>query len=1237
MPACITASTTILSHCHEHAHGLAAGGMAYALAFAVFLAGVCCSTPQAKAAEANETTQAYESMVLGLPGVTRYYTFEETTAEKPEAASRVGKGETLRYGGPDALEVVEGRTPGRTAVRLDRGWMEGPAVPVDRAVSVAVWFRKHGQGGELGNGQTNGMILAQGDGYWSGLRLYGNYPQHDLLFQLGRPQPANAITAQSTEPATDGTWHLVVATWDGSRMRVYLNGLLLGTQQYDGVYTVPSGGRLRIGFAGAGVGSLRLDVDEAVFFNRALEPTEVLQFAVGDAEVPEAVVEQYAAATDAMDQGDWLAAEGAFVRLTETVASADTTTERACYGVAALGRAAALWRTERRRDAVAAYAVILDHPEVSESARAIAVRRCLYTERGAFDAVASAKAYRQLLALADLPEQDRLETRLSLAERLLRDGKGTAAREQFELAAADPTVSEARRWDIRLQAANSRMVEGQFEAAAAAFRSLADAAGCPIELQGIALLSVGHALSLKPDHEAARIAFLHAADSEGLLPHHRVEATERAEEMRRLAAGMPACDPMATRIRVTAPPTPDIVLYVATDGNDTQPGTADKPLATLVGARDAIRQLRAKAGGQIPPGGVAVLVAGGRYRVDATLELTEEDSGTAESPIIYRAVEGQQPRFVGGVELGNLKPVTDPSVLTRLPEAARGKVRQIDLKAQGVADLGQIVPRGYGFAGYPGHPWVDLYLDGRPMQLARWPNQGFVKTGPVHRGQFHTDEAGQPGAFEYRDARPERWTQTDDVWLYGYWGHLWAGRSVRVARIEPKKRLLHIEHRSNYGYREDMPYYYFNVLEELDEPGEWRLDRKSGIAYAWPREDTEEPIVEFPLLAKPLVEMKGVSHVTLRGLCFELGRTEGLVMTGGKNNLLAGCTFRRFGTNALVVQGGSGHGILGCDLATLGAGGIRISGGDAKTLTPSGHFVENCHVRDFSRIDRVYAPAVLLEGVGGRIVHNLFHDSPHHAMRVEGFEHTIEWNEIHSVVYEADDQSGIDIYGNPTYRGIAIRNNFWHHIGSGHDVAGQSGIRLDDFISSVLITGNVFYRAAGGRFGAIQIHGGKDNITENNLLIDCKYALSFSPWGEKRWEEKLAGRMEYVAKTSGIDISSPPLSTRYPDLATMAENADRNFTWRNAAVDCGAFAIRDRSVNQWLDNVVFASDPGFVDVAKRDFRLPAESPLYRRFGFRPIPFEQIGLYEDPHRATWPVKHDVTPHFVDESPSAAPRE
>jgi len=176
---------------------------------------------------------------------------------------------------------------------------------------------------------------------------------------------------------------------------------------------------------------------------------------------------------------------------------------------------------------------------------------------------------------------------------------------------------------------------------------------------------------------------------------------------------------------------------------------------------------------------------------------------------------------------------------------------------------------------------------------------------------------------------------------------------------------------------------------------------------------------------------------------------------------------------------------------------LRTAGGDRKTLTPGGHFIENCHIYDFTRIDRVYAPAVHLDGVGNRIAHNLMHDSPHHAMRVEGYEHAIEWNEIHSVVYESDDQAGIDMFGNPAVRGNVIRHNFWHHIGSGHNVAGQAGIRLDDYISGVLVYGNVFYRCAGGASVPFRSTAARTIWVDNNLFVGLQVRPELSRPGRR--------------------------------------------------------------------------------------------------------------------------------------------
>ena len=96
---------------------------------------------------------------------------------------------------------------------------------------------------------------------------------------------------------------------------------------------------------------------------------------------------------------------------------------------------------------------------------------------------------------------------------------------------------------------------------------------------------------------------------------------------------------------------------------------------------------------------------------------------------------------------------------------------QLDLGAAGVTDYGALGPRGFGLSGYPAHPWVDLYVDGKPMQLARWPNDGFVRVGKVHQGQAQSDGGGA-AQFEYEDDRPGRWAGADDVWMFGYWVHL---------------------------------------------------------------------------------------------------------------------------------------------------------------------------------------------------------------------------------------------------------------------------------------------------------------------------------------------------------------------------------------------------------------------------------------------------------------------------------
>ncbi|NOZ19504.1 MAG: hypothetical protein GXP25_00285 [Planctomycetes bacterium] len=1156
------------------------------------------------------------------PDILRYYTFQTISAEKPVAPSVAGEAEPLTYvPRGEALQVVEGRWPGKKAVRLDKGCFEAkPFAVKGKTFTVECWFRKHGQGAELGNGRTNGMIFAQGTGYWDGLRVFTSYPAKDLRFAIGRPKPKNSIGFTARDSVPDGVWHHLAATWDGKEMRLYLNGLLLDAAEYDGDYT--PGGPFRIGFANAGIGSIKMDVDEVAIYKRALSATDILGNACLEAGMPKVAQEGFQKATEAVAKKEWEAAGTAYREIVDT-RSMDPTLR----ALARLGLARMLQKQKRATAAAVQYTKLFEDTSAPERFRQSALRKCAHFERGIANPIASRAVYEQLLTLPDLTEQNRIGIRLNLAECCLREKDGAGARKQYEALLKMTGLSDSQRWNIRLQMAHTHRVAGEYPSARSAYEKIAIAKEFPAELRSYALLCAASTYVLQKDYPGAIKAFGKVCALKDAPKHHIWEAKDRIAELKRIQKGLPARDPAATRVKVPALPKPAIVFHVATNGSDKNPGTLDRPFATLDRARDAIREKKKE--GALPAGGATVYVRGGRHKVTKTFELTEADSGTEKAPVVYRAYASEKPVFFGGVRVRNFERVTDKAILARLPEQARGKVWQTDLKAQGVTDLGEIKQRGYGFARYPCNPWMDLYFDGKPMQLARWPNKGFVEIGKVHVGEYVPRQRNKkPGVFEYDGDRPARWTQAKDIWMFGLWGHLWAGLYLKAASIDPAKHLITTAQPSPAGFRQGYPYYVFNLLEEIDQPGEWYLDRGTGVLYFYPPRDPNTAVVELPIFSAPFVTMKNVSHVTLRGLMFDLARADGAAIIGGKQNLIAGCTFRRLGGNGVIIDGGTGHGVLSCDIYCVGACGMRVKGGERKTLTPGGHFIENNHVHDFSRIDRAYAPAVHMDGVGNRITHNLFNDSPHHAMRIEGYEHTIDFNEVHSVCYETDDQGGVDMFGNPAYRGNVFRYNFWHHIASTHGKCGNAGIRLDDMISEVLIYGNVFYRCSGGMFGGVQIHGGKDNILDNNLFVECKYAISFSPWGQKRWEERV-DQMKSRVSGEGVDITKPPYSTRYPGLAHMKENADRNSIWRSLVVDCGQFTTRERGVNEMMDNCAFPDDPGFVDPVERDFTLKSDSPVFRRFGFRPIPFDEIGLYKDGLRPTWPVRSGITPHYVKE--------
>ncbi len=276
-------------------------------------------------------------------------------------------------------------------------------------------------------------------------------------------------------------------------------------------------------------------------------------------------------------------------------------------------------------------------------------------------------------------------------------------------------------------------------------------------------------------------------------------------------------------------------------------------------------------------------------------------------------------------------------------------------------------------------------------------------------------------------------------------------------------------------------------MPELDRPGEWYLDRDLSMLYFWPPAPLSAGEVVVSVV-RDLVRLQDVSHVTFRGLLIEAGRGSAFVVKGGDGVRIVACTLATWATGRFESNGGTRHGVVGCDIYQTGQGGIHLEGGDRQTLTPAGHYADNNHIHHIARWDPVYQQGITVFGVGNRATHNLIDNVPHVAIGFTGNDQTIEYNEIHSAVFQSNDAGAI--YTSPpdetwSMRGHKIRYNYLHNI-HGFQDKGCLGVYLDDCFSSADISSNIFYDVA----TPILIGGGRDNVMTNNMFIQCGRAFS---------------------------------------------------------------------------------------------------------------------------------------------------
>ncbi|TWT60450.1 right-handed parallel beta-helix repeat-containing protein [Rubinisphaera italica] len=708
-------------------------------------------------------------------------------------------------------------------------------------------------------------------------------------------------------------------------------------------------------------------------------------------------------------------------------------------------------------------------------------------------------------------------------------------------------------------------------------------------------------------------------------------------------------------------------LYVSADANAESDGSPEQPFKTLNQARDKIRQLRKE--GILKQGeGVTVHVNPGVYSQQSSFELTAQDSGTENGPIVYQAAKGGKVLIQGGISLNaeSFQQITDEAVLSRLDPAVRNKVK--------VCDLSKIISSAFpefktAYRGSPSAPW--LYVDQQPMTLSRWPNISgetdsswaeFSKTIDTGLPRPDSDAPAlkklHPGSFVFEDSRPARWNLEEGVWLHGYWTHDWNDEAIRIDSYDKEKKIIKLAAPHSYGINagtwgaKKRRFFALNTLEELDAPNEWYLDRNHKRLYFYPENELATSEIVLATSTQSLVKVEGTKHVKLIGMDFQYAHANGMLIRNTDHFEVIGCIVANLAGSGISFHGTSGA-IRSCDVFNIGRGGISLNGGDRQSLTPAKNVAENNHIHHYGLFQRTYAPGIGVHGCGQIVRNNSIHDAPHNAVLYSGNEHLFEFNDVYRVVMETGDAGAFYTGRDWTSRGNILRHNFIHDLGGGDaSHVNTMGIYLDDCDSGDTLEGNIFYRA--GR--ALMIGGGRDNPVLNNLVVDCPIGLHIDARGMtwKQWNNPDHPSWMLEEKAERLNYKQAPWSTRYPRLAAIMNENPReplgNPIRNNAFINCSKQVCSfDGNVKKLLDkfeivdNLAVSTNgeaqvsevKGFTDISgskEKPIELGDDSLTARESltlmqawiqiqipTFETIPIENIGLYKDEYRNTLPTQ------------------
>lgn len=624
-------------------------------------------------------------------------------------------------------------------------------------------------------------------------------------------------------------------------------------------------------------------------------------------------------------------------------------------------------------------------------------------------------------------------------------------------------------------------------------------------------------------------------------------------------------------------------IYVSANADaSVADGTELHPYNSIDAAKIALRSV-------VTTGNVEVIIDGGIYYVDNTIEFTSYDSAGDGIQITYKAADGEKVTLSGAkkVDLENVKKVTDIKVLSKVSSEAAEKLVEIDLAAANIPS--EIVDFTAKLThAYSAKP-MGVFLNGKRQNISRWPNEGFktILDGTTKGGADRDGTQSLGGAsvkIEDLDReRAKKWANAENMYVEGYLGNTWHGEWAKVGSVDENTLTVNLDDYTKYGVKANNRIAAVNLIEEIDMPGEWYADADTMKLYYYPPKNLEnDDVLEIGVLDENIMSFNDVENISIENIVFENNAADssipengdeggnGILIKNSENIIIRNCDFREIGLDGIRMKHSDNITITGCDIYSTGFSGIvDSSSGDKNTLTSSNNVISNNIISSSGRdvMSSAASGILLTNGVGTVIENNVLNDMKVSAIRYDGNLYTIKNNEIYNATYEVLDYGAVYSGRSFAKYGNVIKNNYFHDIGEyGLDKEEEihaSAVFWDDHMSGNSFIGNIVDMGSKKNTSGVKIGGGRDNTVTGNIFVNAEYPIyAESREGTFETGSEIYQSFAYAAK-SGTNVTSlgendwldsfveqfPEIMENYNDIAS-GKYYRKNVITNNAYYNC---------------------------------------------------------------------------------------